>query len=391
MLDNQDISRQSKNKAVRIFLYLSFILVGIINTFLGPVLPFLSEKWRLNDIQAGYLLAMQPLGGLLGALAASVLYSRFSSRWILAAGHIFIVISLFGLNSNIWGIGLFSSFLSGLALGIIIPTATLVVSQTATENRTAAINLLNFFWALGAVTSPLIFFRAGLQNQLNSFFMATAAAVEIFFLAALFRLKNIRIASGREKSEIGGRERSAVLFSVWLFVVTVFLQIGIEASMSGWLPTYAKRITSSEWWLLVPTLYWAGFLSSRLLSAIYLRLISERSVFLYGLLLVMSGQMLFLLTNQINVSSVSAFFVGFGAAPIFPTTIAVLSGKFEKKAPELLSYMFLLAGLSGMTFSWLMGYVSLLTGELKIALFIPLGCGLILFLLHLSLNTKRPE
>ncbi|CAN5325040.1 hypothetical protein BH20ACI1_BH20ACI1_15330 [soil metagenome] len=377
----------SENKFIRIFLYLSFILIGIVNTFLGPILPFLYEKWRLNDVQAGYFLAAQGLGGLLGTLISSFLYKKFSSRWILAAGYIFIIISLFGLSSDIWEIGLFSSFLSGVGLGFIIPTTTLILSQIAKENRAAAINLLNFFWALGAVFSPLIFFGLSSQRQLNYIF-AAIALIGTAFLAFLFKLENVQIASSKEKSTVSGGERLAILFSVWLFVLTIFLQIGIEASLGGWLPTFAKRITSSDWWLLVPAFYWSGFLLSRLLSSFYLRRIGEKSAILFGLVLVIIGQIIFLFTANINIAAIGAFLVGFGTAPIFPITIAILSGKFEKKAPELLSYMFLLAGLSGMIFSWLIGYAASITGELKTALLIPLMCGLILFFLHLLFRNK---
>lgn len=387
MFDQREILTESENKLVRIFLYLSFILVGIINTFLGPMLPFLNGKWQLNDVQAGYFLAAQGLGGLLGTLISSFLYKKFSSRWILAAGYIFILFSLLGLSSDVWEIGIFSSLLSGVSLGFIIPTTTLILSQIAGENRAAAINLLNFFWALGAVLSPLIFFALSSQAQLNYLF-ASIALTGAAFLVFLFKLKNVQIALNNEKSPAGSGEKTAILFSVWLFILTIFLQIGIEASLGGWLPTFARRITSSDWWLLVPTFYWSGFLLSRLFSSFYLRRIGEKTAILFGLVLVIIGQIIFLLTVQINIAAVGAFLVGFGTAPVFPITIAILSGKFEKKAPELLSYMFLLAGLSGMIFSWLIGYAASLTGELKTALLIPLVCGLMLFFLHLLFRNK---
>ena len=64
--DEQETLIKHQNKPVGVFLYLSFILIGIVNTLLGPTLPFFYEKWRLNDVQAGYLLAAQGLGGLFG-------------------------------------------------------------------------------------------------------------------------------------------------------------------------------------------------------------------------------------------------------------------------------------------------------------------------------------
>ena len=387
-LEQKRFSIEKENTFAKIFLYASFVLIGIINTFLGPILPFLNEKWQLNDVRAGYFLAAQGLGGIIGTFFTSFLYARLSSKTILAVGYTFIIVSLFGLSSNIWQVGYLASFVSGLGLGVVIPTTTLVISKIAGENRAAAINLLNFFWALGAVLSPLIFFIISSPIQLN-YLLASIAVIGAAFLICLFQLENIRILSDEKKSRTSGGEKTAILFSSWVFILTIFLQVGIETSLSGWLPTFAKRITSSDWWLLVPTFYWSGFLLSRLASSFYLRLISERAILLPGFLLVIIGHFIFLFTFQINIAAIGAFLVGFGTAPIFPVIIAVLSGKFEKKAPELLSYMFLLSGLSGMIFPWLIGYVASTTGELKSALLIPLMCGFILFFLHFLLRGKH--
>ena len=159
--------------------------------------------------------------------------------------------------------------------------------------------------------------------------------------------------------------------------------------MSGWLATYSRRLTGAEFWLLIPALYWTGFLSSRLLSSVYLQRFGEKSLILIGLSLVTIGQILIISASTIVLASIGAIIVGFGTAPIFPTTIAILSAKFEKKAPELISYIFLLSGLSGVIFSWLIGYVAEITGELKIALIIPLTCGVILFILHFFTRNFR--
>ncbi len=369
-------------KSVRIFSYLSFVLIGIVNTFLGPILPFLTEKWTINDTQAGYFLAAQSLGGMGGTIASSFLFSKLSSRLILLIGFAFIALSLLGISSNVWEIGLISSLVSGVAIGLIIPTTTLIVSQTAKENRAAAINILNFFWAFGAILSPLLFFNLDSQTRLNFLLIALMLACSIFFIV-LFRQNSFRLtANSAKKSLLRWTEKLFLLGSAWLYAMTIFLQIGVEASLGGWLATYSKRLTVSDWWLLVPALYWTGFLLSRVVSSFYLRRFSEKSLILFGLSLVIFGQILILSANEINLAAVGAILVGFGTAPIFPTVIAIVSTKFEKKAPELISYMFLLAGLSGMIFSWLIGFIASASGNLKSALFIPLLCSVILFALH---------
>ncbi len=368
-------------KFALVFSYLNFILIGVVNTFLGPILPFLTDKWTINDAQAGYFLAAQSLGGMCGTLATSLLFSKIGSRWILLGGYVLLALSLLGIGGEVWEIGLLSSLVCGISIGIVIPTTTLVVSQAARENRAAAINILNFFWACGAIISPLLFFNLTSQTRLNFLFIALAA-VCLIFIIFLFKQQNFRLAADKTKSFLRWTEKLLLLGSAWLYALTIFLEIGVEASFSGWLATYSKRLTGSEFWLLIPALYWTGFLSSRLLSSVYLRRFGEKSLILCGLLLVTGGQILILSANEINLASLGAVFVGFGTAPIFPTAIAVLSAKFEKKAPELISYIFLLAGLSGMIFSWLIGYAASVAGNLKIALLIPLACAVILLVSH---------
>ena len=378
-------------KNARLFSYASFILIGTINTFLGPILPFLAEKWTINDTQGGYFLAAQSLGGMVGTLAASFLYARAGSRLILLIGFGLIIVSLFGIGGGSWEIGVFSSFLNGVAIGFIIPTTTLIVSQTAAAKSAGAINLLNFFWAFGAVLSPLMFLRLSSAAQLNYCLTAIALAGAIFF-GLLFRQTDFRLVAPDHQLNPSRREKFLVFGRQWIFAAIIFLQIGVEASLGGWLPSYAKRFTDSEMWLVVPLVYWTGFLSSRLLSTVFLKIISEKNLIISGLILVVGGQILIISGDNLPLIAVGALFSGFGTAPIFPTAIALASGKFEKNAPELINYLFLLASLSGIFFLWSIGFVSSLSNGLQTAFYIPIICSVILLILCLiKFNLNEPK
>lgn len=178
-------------------------------------------------------------------------------------------------------------------------------------------------------------------------------------------------------------EKIRHFFVNWIFGATIFLQIGIEVSISGSLPSYANRFSNSEFWLAAPLFYWSGFLLSRLLSSLFLQNFSEKKLILSGLLLSAVGLFIIISTRDIGLISFGALVTGFGTAPIFPTTIALASAKYEKKSPEQINYLFLLAGLSGMIFVWLIGFVSSTVQSLQTALFIPCVCVLILLALHL--------
>ena len=207
------------------------------------------------------------------------------------------------------------------------------------------------------------------------------ALIGVLFLGLIFKQKEFRLAAETQESVLSRSKKTFIFFENWIFAAIIFLQIGVEGSLSGWLPSYAKRFTDAEMWLIVPLVYWTGFLLSRLLSSVFLESMSEKNLVLSGLILVIIGQIMIISNENLALISVGALFTGFGTAPIFPTTIALASAKFENDAPELINYLFFLSSLSGIFFLWLIGFISSKTNDLKTAFWIPIICSLILLLL----------
>ena len=73
-----DISSSVRIRQIVLLSYGSFILIGVLNTFLGPALPVLSARWQLNDAQAGSLFFAQFSGALIGSAATGWLLRRLS-------------------------------------------------------------------------------------------------------------------------------------------------------------------------------------------------------------------------------------------------------------------------------------------------------------------------
>ena len=72
----------------------------------------------------------------------------------MACGYAAMAAAVACLGVNSWGVGLLSVFSSGFALGLIAPATNLLVARINSERRAAALNILNFAWALGAVAGP---------------------------------------------------------------------------------------------------------------------------------------------------------------------------------------------------------------------------------------------
>ena len=69
-----------------LLLHASFVLIGVITTLLGPVLPFFARHWSLTDAQSGFFFTTQYFGSFLGVVLTSVIIPRFGFSSVCAAG-----------------------------------------------------------------------------------------------------------------------------------------------------------------------------------------------------------------------------------------------------------------------------------------------------------------
>ena len=143
-----------RDKQLAPLLYSGFLLVGVAHTLLGPILPMLAVRWRLDDAEAGSLFIAQFTGAMIGSALSSPMIERLGPLRLMASGYAAMAAAVACLGVASWGIGLLSVFTSGLALGFIAPATNLLVAEINSERRAAALNIVNFAWALGAVSGP---------------------------------------------------------------------------------------------------------------------------------------------------------------------------------------------------------------------------------------------
>ncbi len=136
--------------------YLSFIPIGIATVLLGPMLPTLSARWSLDYAQAGALFTAQYLASTCAVALSGVLVSRWGFRFAINFGLSVMALGLAFLLSGPRWLGVLCIAAYGAGLGLAVPAANLLVAAVNTARRSAALNLLNFFWSLGAVACPFL-------------------------------------------------------------------------------------------------------------------------------------------------------------------------------------------------------------------------------------------
>ena len=368
-----------------LLLHAGFVLTGVVNTMLGPLLPILSARWGMNDEQAGYLFTAQFTGSILGVFASSLLSSRRGSRFSLVLGLLAMSAGSVTLALANRPLGLLAAFCFGTGLGLTIPTTNMLISDFNPDRRAAALNLVNFSWGMGAVLCP--FLVAGLQRAHRSldllFGVAALLLILAVFVARIFPTFPGQSRVSAEANAAGLSNppwrRAAVLILGTIF----FLYVGTEAALGGWIASYARRILTSEGntWAMMPSVFWGALLAGRISAPFVLRRVPELALARSGLGLAALGVIALHSATNTAQLAISMAIAGLGLASVFPIAIAALSHEFGEAAARVAGLMFALAGLGGATIPWLVGFASTWYGSLKFGLIVPLcGClGLLLF------------
>jgi fucose permease len=367
-----------------------FLLIGVVNTLLGPILPMLSAKWQLDDAQAGYLFIAQFAGAMLGSALSSPLIKRLGFLPLLAGGYGVMSVAVACLGVGSWAFGIVAVSGLGISLGLTIPATNLLISEINPRRRAAALNVLNFIWCLGAIISPPLISLLAHDGHLAWPMFGLAGLLAGIALLTAYR-SPIDSLAGSDRTAHSHFEQSAA--RAWLTPYAlltgalVFVYVGTETATGGWVASYARRLDTSAqpFWALASSLFWAGLLMGRAAAPAVLRRVSEGTLVLFSLIVAVTGLVIILASRALIAVSAGAGLAGLGLAAVFPTTFAIFTHHFGARASQLAWLIFVLASLGGAVIPWMVGFVSSYFGELRIGLAVPLLGGVIMIALQFAI------
>lgn len=369
-----------------IIIHLGFVLVGIVNTLLGPILPALSAKWSMNDSQAGHLFAVLAVGGMLGAAVSGWLLGRFGAIRLLVTGFSLMAASLVCLSLSGWALGLSAIFCCGISLGLINPTTNLLIGEIHNERRAAAMNFVNFTWGVGATIGPLLIAWLGGNNQIGlPLQMLAVLLVVIVVLIALCRSISV---SPEEQTQTTANWREWSKTYVLLTAALIFCYVGTETATGGWLASYAKRLNtqSDSYWAISQSIFWAGLLAGRALAPLALKGLTERHLLLLCAFINLLGSGFILFSGTLTYIIIGASLAGLGMSAIFPTTLALFTEYCGAAANRITGLMFLLGSLGGAIIPWLVGQASSLYTNLRVGMVVIFSGAALVFVLQIIIT-----
>jgi FHS family glucose/mannose:H+ symporter-like MFS transporter len=371
-----------------VFFY--FFVAGIATVMLGPLLPALIQHWQIQDSQAGTLFTADFLGQLCGAwiaarnLRASLLYGSA----ITALGCATVSSLSFG-NAHI------ALFCIGVGLGTGLTAGNIIAGTTLPSARARLLAMLNVAWGLGAIACPLLLRIAGADSMRRFFFVLAI----LFVISSLFSTAiQISRASddGTEATSQSTSNRQPMkqrmplpLWPLLTFAAAMFLYVGVENSLGGWLPTYAVRTHPSLQASSISVYFWVAELVGRLLVAALMFLLSEPALYRLCLTLLIVIETLLCVSAHISANGILTLTIlgGFTLAPVFPLLVSFMlarTGNHKRLGP-----LFASASVGGAVLPWITGVFSTQFHNLRTGLVVP-ATGAALLLILSSVITAKP-
>lgn len=325
--------------SVVIFIY------GMMASMLGTIVPTLGPRLGLRTLELSWLALAQGLGLATTSVWAGALMDRSGNKPGIAAG---LVASVAGLILLAHPTGLALAMIAMALLGVggslVIVGANALVNDVSTDNKTAALNVLNLFVGLGGMTTPLV---AG--NLLHSDPTAVAwTAAGIALLALIIALmttmpKPLPVQRETPVAGIFGTRMLYVLSAV------TFLYTACEFATWNWLPKYlvTTGMPSAQALNILSLGFATGMIAGRFVAATVLARFSPVTVVLtcaLGMILTSSAT---LALAGGEGTGVLVFGAGLAMAPVFPTTIAIIGQLFPRGSGTAIGFA-ITCGFSGL-------------------------------------------
>jgi len=377
------------------FLHGGFVLIGVTMTMLGPVLPYFTRHWMLNDSQAGLFFSSSYFASFLGTLLTSSLLPRFGFSRVISAGYFCYALGVALLGTGPWYFSIVFVAIYGLGYGFANPSVNLRATQLPSSNVAAAVSLLNFSWGIGAVLSP--FLGAFFLGHLSFRTLTTALSVGFAALcfAHLMRKDPLSVAAAEHPKRTFAVWRARLHSAPWISLTLLFfLYVGIEISVGGWVALDEKRMATvaASGLAAAPAFFYGFLLLGRFLVPWELRVVSQRFLCVGCLALTAVGVTVVALAQAPVVLYLGALLAGFGCAPQYPIYVTWLAAGFKNDSTWLSGLFFGAAGLGSALIPWLVGVVASQAHSLRFGFLLPLisAIAMIPFALRACPNHAAP-
>ncbi len=307
---------------------LSIFVYGIIASMLGTILPDLSRKFSLSPKQNGSLAMAQAIGLMIGSFWVGPLMDLYGVKTGLLTGLALVVAALLSVRAAT-GYGMIMAALVALGTGggAIVNSAFGLPPVINLFSLTPAgvSNLLNLFFGLGGLVTPLVaanLFRNNVARLLV--FAASLAALALVVSGATGGMPE---PSGKVGFQFGAVGSLMTHPALWLLSLMLFLYVACEVGVWNWLVRHlvAQGVEQAKALTILSLGFALGLLIGRMAVSPVLSSVKPETVLMAASALMAATTWLMLQAKGAGLAQASVFLAGIAMAPVFPTTLAIVN------------------------------------------------------------------
>jgi fucose permease len=303
----------------------TIFVYGMVASALGALMPELGFTEEQNGAIASY----QSVGLLIACISIGPLIDRRGKKFALVVG-LGIIAAALCIIPRATGYGAIAAAMLtlGFGSGMAVTAANSLAGDIDASKRSATLNLLNVFFGLGGLLTPLIgaYFFTGRMLELCYWLAALNGAA--LLLNAVTPMA--RPAPGAAM-DLGG-----VIFQPALALLSLFLffYVACEAGVWNWLAKYlvGRGIPERTALRTLSLGFGLGMLAGRLAAARIPPRIPGMNVTLAASAAMCVTTLALLFAGSTAAIAASVFFAGVAMAPVFPTTLGVIGDAFPNAA-----------------------------------------------------------
>lgn len=338
---------------------------GLATVITGSVLPPLLLHYHLSYTVGGQLVFAQFIGFLLGVPAAATLLHRVGFKVLLSVAQLVVGLALCSIFvlPPIWVVAT-ASVLTGLGVAAAETAAATMIMERFVGRRAVAMSYLEVGFGLGALVMPSV---ASLliahQSWRWSFLVAGTVAIATAIAWLLVPSALAPADDGPDPSmdapaSTQGWIRIDRRWLLGLFLLLIFLYVGLESSLSSFLPA-----------LFIPYLHVSASTASTSVSVLWLAMVLGRVAtgwmvrkvsyprFLFWSI---SGTLVFLMALTFDrtalPSYVSVFAIGLFMSGIYSITMVFANHALPGSPRLVTSLVTVFAGIGGAVLPAGVGY-----------------------------------
>jgi MFS family permease len=335
------------------------LLFGICLITLGSVAAHLREKLQLDEISAGTLFSILPLGILTGSLFFGPIADKYGYKILLSVCCVFMFAGFEGIayapSTNLLKIFI---FLFGIGGGAINGSTNALVADISDKDKGADLSLLGVFFGIGALGMPLI---SGILDDYYSF-ETILSSIGIMTLASGIIFLLIKFPPPKQTHGFPLKQGINLIKDNVLLLIAFFLffQSGFEGIINNWTTTYLTDQHSIQQSnaLFGLSSFVAGMIIMRVLNGSLLRSLSVKKLLVSSFVMILLGLTILKAGNSFSLSLSGLVILGAGLASGFPVMLGFVGDRYPEISGTAFSLVLSIALLGNTLVNYGMGMIA---------------------------------